>query len=151
MVCRGFGLCVVVLAWCGLLGCEFGSLAVAVECFCRNALCPEGWGIANVATAAHLFYQANVLGTMLRPVKGFLAIGPTMEVSVQDVGEQLQSNLDSRLVQYVMAAREQMGSQSCWHMASDKAFAAGMHLQNTIITCPNSRAALCCPQAIQML
>ena len=81
---------------------------------------------------------------------GFAGIGPTMSVSVQDVGGQLQANLNSRLVQYVMAAREQLGSQSCWHVASDKAFAVGMHLQNSIIPCPNNRAALCCPQATQM-
>ena len=87
------------------------------------------------------------MGKWVNPVRGWTTIGDSMAVSVQDVGDQLNNGLNSRLVQYVNCTRQEMGAQQYYHMTTDKAFASGMHLQNTLITVPDNRAALAPPQA----
>ena len=97
--------------------------------------------------ACTFFSEANILSKLVKPVQGYTYIVDSMAVSVQDVGVQFTKSLDSRLVQYVSRTREEFGPQQYYHMATDKAFASGMHLQNTLISVPDNRMALAPPQA----
>ena len=95
--------------------------------------------------------EANIARKLVQPVRGWTNLGVGMPVSVQDVGQQLESSLDARLVQYVTCTREELGAQQHYHMTTDKAFASGMHLQNTLISVPDGRMALATPQAAFLL
>ena len=100
-------------------------------------------------TRGYADLQANILRKLVNPVRGWAPIGDSMAVSVQDVGEQLTNGLDARLVQYVNCTREELGDHQYYHFSTDKAFASGMHLQNTVFSVPDNRAALATPQATE--
>ena len=72
-----------------------------------------------------------------------------MTLKWKSMADELDSNKEARVAQYVVCSQVATAMTTCIHLATDKAPVTGQHLQNTIITIPSGVGFLCCPQATQ--
>jgi hypothetical protein len=98
-----------------------------------------------------LLIKDVMVGAILTKEEGWQDTTASMAIKVQSQGDQFETNMDARLVEYVIASQRVMCNGNFWHMATDKAFASGLHMQNSIITQPTGVAALYCPQACHVV